>query len=147
MRKHVIHAALAIGFGLAVIPQMASACSIVAPDDWGPADSRRAARVAVGTATAIIDGEVIRPFIHGKQNAIVRAARVLKGPRKVEFEVGERSSCDRALDRVGERFRMILTGGPAVYYLPDGGSEAVYEDELLGSYREVVWPYTRGTEP
>ncbi|MFS0773878.1 hypothetical protein [Sphingomonas sp. 1P08PE] len=124
----------------------ASACSIVVPTDWGQSHFRKMAKDAVDNSTAIIDGEVVQPFIEGKQNAIVRAARVLKGPRATLFEIGERDSCSLRLDRTGERRRMLLVGGPKVYDLWNDGSNARYEDHHLKSDRRKVWPYVAGRE-
>lgn len=120
------------------------ACSVVIPSSWGPAEFRKVARDAVQSATAIIDGEVIRPAIPGRQNALVRAARVFKGPNQTEFEVGERDSCSILLDQTGERRRMLLVGGPDVYELQNDGANARYEDRLLRSDRRRVWPYRAG---
>jgi hypothetical protein len=105
------------------------------------------AKEAVDSSTAIIDAEVIQPFVQGKQNAVVRAVRVLKGPNQTLFEVGERDSCSLRLDRVGERRRMLLGGGPKVYDLWNDGSNARYEDRFLKSDRRKVWPYLAGQEP
>jgi hypothetical protein len=118
-----------------------SACSVVVPTDWGPSEYQKMARDAVDGSTAIIDGEVIQPFIAGKQNALVRAVHILKGPQKAEFEVGERNSCSIELDHAGQRSRMLLSGGPAVYYLELDQSNARYEDRVLTSDRRKVWPY------
>jgi len=105
------------------------------------------AKDAIKDATAIIDGEVIQPFIEGKHNAIVRAVRVLKGPNETLFEVGERDSCSLRLDYVGERRRMLLVGGPSLYDLWNDGSNARYEDQILKSDRRKVWPFVAGEEP
>jgi len=125
----------------------ASACSVVVSTKLGTADYRKMAKEAVDGSTAIIDGEVVQPFIEGKQNAIVRAVRVLKGPDAELFEVGERDSCSLRLDRPGERRRMLLVGGPKVYDLWNDGSNARYEDRLLTSDRSKLWPYVAGDEP
>lgn len=131
---------------LGVSASPALACSVVIPDDWGPYEFQKMARDAVRGSTAIIDGEVVQPFIAGKQNAIVRAVRVLKGPQQIEFEVGEQDSCSIVLDHVGARSRMLLSGGPTVYYLQDDQSDAQYEDRLLKSDRRKVWPYVAGKQ-
>jgi len=137
-----------ISLGLLVVtPVSASACSIVVrEEDDTPARWRAIAREAVDNASAIIDGEVIRPFVDGKQNALVRAHRIFKGPKQEVFEIGERTSCDVALQEQGERQRMLLHAGPALYYLPISGNHA-YEDEILGSDRTRDWPYRRGQPP
>jgi hypothetical protein len=98
------------------------------------------ARRLIREATAVIDGEVVRPLADG-QPALVRAARVLKGPVQEFFAVGERHSCDLALTEAGARRRLILVGGPEVYFLPVDYSNARYEDRLLGSDRRRDWPY------
>lgn len=127
-------------------PGVASACSIVVTDH--STSARRAdAQRTVGQATAIVDGEVIRPLIRGQQNALVRAHRVLRGPPAETFEVGEQTSCDIALTNQGERLRLLLVGGPDVYFLRVDNSNARYEDEILESDRSVDWPYYVGEQP
>lgn len=121
----------------------ASACMVISTDNSTRA-RREDARIAVEGATAIIDGEVIRPYIPDVQNALVRAHRVIRGPAVEIFEVGESNSCDIALMAEGERSRMLLVGGPDVYFLPWDQSNARYEDRLLGSDRRIVWPYEEG---
>lgn len=128
---------------LAILPSPASACSIVITD-YSQAAVRRWAKAHVDQATAIVDGEVVRAFIPGKQTALVRVHRLLKGPQAETLEVGERNSCDIALMNVGERMRMLLVGGPDVYFLQVDQSLAEYEDKVLKSDRLNVWPYTAG---
>ncbi|RYE98024.1 MAG: hypothetical protein EOO77_37975 [Oxalobacteraceae bacterium] len=70
--------------------ERASACSVVIPRERGSSEFRKMAMDAVDNATAIIDGEVLQPFIEGKQNAVVRAVHVLQGSDKTLFVVGER---------------------------------------------------------
>jgi hypothetical protein len=135
---------LAIISAANLVAQQAQACVVVAPRDWGPAQMRQSAHDALTGATAIIDGEVIRPFIRGKQNALVLSYRVFKGARQNMIEVGEDNSCDVALERAGERSRMVLVGGPDVYYLRNDGSNARYEDRLLKSDRRRAWPFVEG---
>jgi hypothetical protein len=127
--------------------ERASACSVVIPRDWGAPEFRNMAKNAVNNSKAIIDGEVVQPFIDGKQNAIVRAVHILRGPEQTLFEVGERDSCSLRLYRVGERRRMLLVGGPTVYDLGNDGSNARYEDQILRSDRRKVWPFVAGQEP
>jgi hypothetical protein len=125
---------------LCVTPATAQACSVVITRQSGPAERMREARRSIREATAIVDGEVVRPLA-GSQPALVRAARVLKGPIQDFFSVGERDSCDIALTDAGQRLRLILLGGPEVYFLPMGYSNARYEDRLLHSDRRRDWPY------
>ena len=55
------------------------------------------------------------------------------------------TSCDVALMRMGERARMILHGGPDVWFIRMGmGSDEAAVDRVLGSDRRVDWPYVRG---
>ena len=129
-------------------PGAAQACLMDLDYRPTPAQIRAQARQAVAGAAAIIDGEVIRPMVSGSNEpALVRAHRVLRGPDKTEFEVGIVDSCSRILTQRGERFRMILSGGPDVYYIflhePDG--RAV--DRILRSDRRRVWPYVAGSAP
>ncbi len=125
----------------------AFACSVVIPPQSGPSQYRNMAEESVERSTAIIDGEVIQPFVEGRHNAVVRAVRVFKGPVQTLFEVGERDSCSLRLDRLGEHRRMFLVGGPKVYDLWNDGSNGRYEDRLLKSDRRKVWPYLSGQEP
>ncbi len=120
-------------------PGAAGACRM-APVADGPA----AARHAVDAAAAIVDGEVIRPFVPGGPPALVRVHRLFKGPQQAEFEVGALTDCDIALTRQGERSRMILTGGPDVWFIhmTTLGERAV--DSVLGSDRRRDWPFVRG---
>lgn len=124
----------------------AQACSVVVPPNRQPNDLVRIAQRTINDATAIIDGEVVQPFIEGKQNAIVRAVRVFKGPVKELYEIGEQDSCSLRLDRLGERRRMLLVGGPLIYDLWNDGSNGRYEDRILKSDRRKVWPFVAGME-
>ncbi len=129
-------------------PGAASACSMVArPHPPSPAQEQAAARLVVDGATAIIDGEVIRTFLPGRSPALVRMHRMFKGPQQAEFRVGMLTSCDIALMRVGERARMVLTGGPDIYILHMSTLSEAAVDRLLGSDRRVDWPYVRGDVP
>lgn len=132
--------------GLALTATSADACSVVVTREPSPAEKRRDARHALERATAVVDGEVVRPFAEDRP-ALVRAYRILKGPRQDYFEVGERHSCDRRLDAVGERLRMILVGGPLLYFLPGDYSHARHEDRLLRSDRRKAWPHRPGLPP
>jgi hypothetical protein len=146
MMKAGLTALFALGLSV-VVPGSASACSVfVRDEDNKPERWRADAREAVDRATAIIDGEVIRPFVPGKQNALVRAHRTFKGPQQEVFEVGERTTCDIALMHQGERRRMLLHAGPALYYLSSLDNPK-YEDEILGSDRNKDWPYRPGQSP
>lgn len=126
-------------------PGTAGGCLIAPGHRPTPAQIRAEARHAVADAAAIIDGEVIRPMA-GNQPALVRAHRVLRGSAKAEFVVEMQDSCSRSLSARGERFRMILLGGPEVYhiFLHGPGERAV--DRILRSDRRRVWPYVAGVE-
>jgi len=104
------------------------------------------AQEAVTQATAIIDGVVVQRM-QGDRPAVVRVERVLKGPQAATVRVGERTSCDMALTQEGEHLRLILVGGPDVYFTNLDYSNALYEDRVLGSDRRTVWPYREGSEP
>jgi len=65
-----------------------------------PAWAAAAERLVVDRATAIIDGEVIRPVVPGRTPALVRVHRLFKGPARAEFEVGILTSCDVPLVRL-----------------------------------------------
>lgn len=135
---------LAISLTSCLAAAPALACTVISTGERSPAEKRREARLAIERATAVIDGEVVRPLARDGRPALVRAARVLKGPARDYFEVGERHSCDVPLTRAGERLRLILVGGPDLYFLPDDYSNARYEDRILRSDRRRVWPYRQG---
>ena len=124
-----------------------SACSIDTTEK-SPQELRADARRVVAEATAIVDGEVIRPLVDGKHNALLRAHKILKGPKKNVFEIGERNACDVALTVLGQRMRVVLEGGPDLYYLPiEYFTNATYQDEVLGSDRTKDWPNRGGQFP
>lgn len=126
-------------------PGAAQACSMLARPNPTPAEAQAAARLAIDQAAAIVDGEVIRAFIPGRSPALVRVHRRFKGPDQAEVQVGMLTSCDVALMRLGERQRMILAGGPDIYFIRMGvGGDGVAVDALLGSDRRVDWPYVQG---
>ena len=128
-------------------PSTAIACSIVFPADYeGSAKQRRNVKSAIEQATAIVDGEVTRPWSRDKP-ALVRVHHVLKGSASGYIEVGGEGAgadCSIALERVGERSRMILRGGPAIYDLFHDQSEARLEDLILKSDRRKIWPFYPG---
>jgi hypothetical protein len=125
----------------------ASACSIVVPRDYeGSSLQRRRVKDAIEKATAIVDGEVIRPWTRDAP-ALVRVHHVLKGTVNEILQVGGEGAggdCSIALERLGEKSRMILNGGPVIYDLFYDQSEARLEDRFLKSDRRKVWPYHPG---
>jgi hypothetical protein len=134
-----------VGLGFAAFHAPASACAVVIPEDYeGSAKQLSDVRAALAASTAIIDGQVIRPFVQGRQNALVLAYHVLKGPKQSLFEIGVGDSCSIALDHVGERARMILHDGPDVYTLSGDQSGARIQDRILGSDRRKIWPFYAG---
>ncbi|MEA3016756.1 MAG: hypothetical protein QOI38_1478 [Sphingomonadales bacterium] len=139
-------ASLAMLSAAVLAPAAAQACSVVILRQPSSAQQARDARRRIARASAVIDGEVVRALTD-EQPALVRAARVLKGPVQEYFAVGEEDSCDTALTRVGERLRMILVGGPDVYFLRTDYSYARAEDRVLGSDRRRDWPYREGEQP
>ncbi|MET1111211.1 MAG: hypothetical protein ABWX67_06775 [Allosphingosinicella sp.] len=144
----ILAAALATFLSAGATPSLA--CSVIIPEDWGSNEFRKMAGDHVKRATAIIDGEVVRPFVRGRQTALVRAERVLKGPPRLYFEVGEAApndSCAFVLEQEGERLRLILSGGPDVYHTSIDQSLARYEDRILRSDRRKAWPYRPGPGP
>ncbi len=128
-----------------LVPGAAAACTLYVPRPPTPAEDAAGARHAVDNAAAIIDGEVIRPFVPGRAAALVRVHRRFKGPERAEYEVGVLTSCDVPLMRLGERMRMILTGGPHVWFIRMGTLNEAAVDRVLGSDRRRDWPYVRGT--
>ena len=129
-------------------PGTAGACSMNAPRPLTPVEAQAAARQVIDHAAAIIDGEVILPVVPGRTPALVRVHRRFTGPARGEFEVGIMTSCDVPLVRLGERARMVLTGGPDVYFIRMGmgvgPGVAAAIDRLLGSDRARDWPYVQG---
>lgn len=112
-------------------------------------DERVIARITsdhIRRAAAVVDGEVVRPLVPGVHPARVRAHRVLRGPRQAFFEIGERSSCDMVLMSAGARIRLVLYGGPELYFAPLSLSDPRMEDLILRSDRNRVWPYFPGEE-
>ena len=110
-----------------------------------PAEEQAGARHAIDAAGAIIDGEVIRPFVPGRAAALVRVHRRFKGPLQAEYQVGVLTSCDVPLMRRGERARMLLTGGPDIWFIRMTTLSESAVDALLGSDRRRDWPWVRGT--
>jgi hypothetical protein len=145
--RFILAAAMALSLSAGAAPSRA--CSVI-PEERSPQEHRKRSRELIKQSTAIVDGEVVRPFVRGRQTALVRAERVLKGPRRPYFEVGEATegdSCAFLLDREGERLRLILFGGPDVYHTSVDQSLARYEDGILKSDRRKVWPYRPGPGP
>ena len=140
-------ACLFVPAALCAAPAPASACSVLVAGEAALepslAEKRREARRTIERATAVIDGEVVRPMADG-QPALVRAARVLKGPVQDYYKVVDRVGCDRRLDKAGERLRLILVGGPELYSMPQYRSYPRFEDRVLRSDRRRVWPYRAG---
>jgi len=126
-------------------PAAASACTLYVPRPPTAAEQQAGARAAVDRAAAIIDGEVIRPFVPGRAPALVRVHRRFKGPQRAVVEIGVVTSCDVPLMRMGERARMLLSGGPDLYVIHMGVVSEREVDRLLGSDRRRDWPYVRGT--
>lgn len=135
-----------LALGLLALAGEAQACTIIRRPQT-QAQNMQDARARVDGATAIIDAEVIEPYRDDLSPAVVRAERVLKGPKQAQFQVGMVTNCDLVLDRVGERRRLILYGGPGVFHTPIDGAGAAYEDRVLGSDRRKVWPFRAGAEP
>ncbi len=75
-----------------------------------------AAKDTVSNASVIIDAVVVRPYKSEAEPALLRARKVLKGPRgKRLFRVGGTTSCDNRFTQKGERQRVLLFGGPKLY--------------------------------
>jgi hypothetical protein len=129
------------------VPEAGQACSIVPPPNYEGSDKQwRDVRSAVENASAIIDGEVIRTW-SPQHSAVVRVHHVLKGKVTEYIEVGGKGAgadCSIALERMGERSRMILSNGPAPYDLFRDQTEARLEDRFLKSDRRKIWPYYAG---
>jgi hypothetical protein len=124
----------------------AGACTMVAaPHPPTPAEEQAAARLVVDRAAAIIDGQVIRPYVPGGTPALVRVHRVFRGPQRTDYAVGVLTSCDIPLMRPGERARMILSGGPDIWFIHMSTLSESAVDNLLGSDRRRDWPYVQET--
>lgn len=127
---------LTFGLGLvAAVPCEAVACSWDYPTPPTPIQLQEAAQAAIDRSTAIIDAEVVRAA-EGDRPALVRAVRVLKGPELEVYVIGERDSCWTYEVPAGARMRMLLTGGPDIWFYEETFARAEYEDALLGSVRE-----------
>lgn len=100
----------------------------------------------VKDAAVIADVEVVRPYIRGKQTGLFKVYRVFKGPNQATFEVDAPTTCNTVFNRPGERVRVILRGGPEIYFDVDSGVTWQI-DKLLGSDRRKDWPYVRGQDP
>ncbi|HEY0114999.1 MAG TPA: hypothetical protein VGB54_04700 [Allosphingosinicella sp.] len=134
-----------IGAAALVAAWPAQACSVVIGAGYeGSAQQVRDVRRAIDEASVVLDGEVVRPFVRGQHNALVRVERVLRGTAAATIEVGESDSCSIALEQAGERMRMILSAGPEVYLLYRDQSAARIEDRILRSDRRREWPYWPG---
>ena len=137
--------ALWAGVGI-LAPSAALACSVIIDPRQPPAVHRRETAGAIARASAVIDGEVVRPGSYGQPPALVYAHRVLKGPDQRWFQVGTNNndSCAVELPLAGARMRMILSGGPSEYVLYRDQSDARMEDVILGSDRRRDYPYFPG---
>jgi hypothetical protein len=146
VRRDGLLVAIGLVSALCWTPSAAWACSMIRFEEPSPAEKGREARLHIEGAAAIVDGEVVRPWREG-QPALVRAFRILKGPRLEFFQIGVNDSCDHALEQKGERLRMILSGGPEIYFLSIDYSLSRYEDRLLRSDRRKMWPIREGESP
>ena len=143
IRDLIVSVALTASALLSAAP--AFACSVVLPKKYDRQDEWRDAKAKVRRATLIIDGEVVR-LPDADHGALVRVQRVFKGPHVAQIEVGARGDCDSDFTRVGERTRMLLDGGPDVYFMRVTQGRADFVDRLLGSDRSKDWPYAPGRE-
>jgi hypothetical protein len=92
----------------------AQACRFAPPGD--EAARQAAARATVSRATAIIEADVIRPYISEAEPALLRARRVIKGPYgKRQYRVAGATSCHIQFRQIGRAGRVLLFGGPGVY--------------------------------
>jgi hypothetical protein len=129
MNRTVLFAAVLLT--LAAVPASASAC------DWGsivpptPEQERAAAQAAVDRSTAIIEGEVLQAQTRD-QPALVRAVRVLKGPVQDVFVIGHSGGCWAIeVGQPGDRVRLLLTGGPNIWYFEESFARPAYVDAVL----------------
>ncbi len=92
----------------------AQACKFMPLSDAAERQAEAASTVA--SATAIIDAVVVRPYKSETEPALLRASRVIKGPRgRRLFKVAGATSCHIQFRQVGFRTRVLLFGGPKVY--------------------------------
>ena len=142
----VILVSIVVGMTCLLSPGSAKACATVITDHSYRAEYRDA-RADIETSDAIIDGEVIRPYIEGKQTALVRAEHVLKGPKQDVFEIIVTDSCSYELTNMGERSRMYLVEHqPGLYDVIDRGWDRM-KDRILKSDSRKVWPLYPGVKP
>jgi hypothetical protein len=113
MQRHLI--ALSATFFLNMLcSSPAQACKFMALDD--PVQRRAEAVTTVASATAIIDAVVVRPYKSETEPALLKARRVIKGPRGKRFYVvAGATSCHKRFSELGFQTRILLFGGPKVY--------------------------------
>jgi hypothetical protein len=132
------------------IASPALSCSVVFPKGYaGSAQERRDVRKMIEQSVLIVDGEVVRPWTR-EEPALVEVDPVLKGWSGNFIEVGGPSAgsdCTIALERNGERLRMILSSGPNPYDLYSDSSNPRLVDRMLKSDRRKLWPYVAGENP
>jgi hypothetical protein len=96
------------------VSSQAQACRFAPPKD--DAERKADARSTVASATVIIDAEVVQAYKSEAEPAILRARRVIKGPRRKQlFRVAGATSCHIQFTQVGFRRRVLLFGGPSLY--------------------------------
>lgn len=149
-RRLALRGLILLGMALppAALPAFsaAQACQLATYPPPTPGQKRRSALAGVKYATAIIDGEVVRAGTEDRP-ALVRAARIFKGPRQALFEIEVKNgSCDFELTRKGSRMRMVLSGGPERWFL-SVQSDPRSVDRVLRSDRRRAWPYREGEAP
>ncbi|HEY0014549.1 MAG TPA: hypothetical protein VGB79_17035 [Allosphingosinicella sp.] len=140
---------ICIGAALACLAPAAPAlaCSVVVPAGFGLADKRAAARREVESAAVIVDAEVVRPHGPGREPALIRAHRVLKGPQQAFFEIAwSDDSCSVLLTAEGARLRLSLIGGPG-HYAARLHTLPRHIDRLLRSDRRRDWPWRPSAPP
>jgi hypothetical protein len=128
----------------AVVPGAAVPC-VFAP--MTEQQQRTGVREFLRNAAVIVDGEVTRPNAGHDGLAIIRAHRVLKGPRRKEFLVRVHTSCTEHLGNIGQRDRFVLAEGPDVYTVPSHPYDPALIDEVLHSDRRIDWPPQAGARP
>lgn len=143
------------------MPGPASACTPTTDGSF-PYGPRGTPGEQIEMAEAVIDAEVLQPYIHGKQNGIIRAHRIFKGPDQETYEIAGGTTCDFMPYAEGERLRLFLFKSPPWVWmaaqLAEGsvpmapGKVGVFYareappsiDALLDSDRDEDWPYYPG---
>jgi hypothetical protein len=104
----------AIALVASITSSQAIACKFV--QSANETERAAAAKATVASAAAIIDAKVVRSAGQNGKPALLKAIRVIKGPKGKKFyAVTGATSCDQQFTKTGSRQRVLLFGGPKTY--------------------------------